>query len=60
MFSIAMTAWAVKFFTNAICFWVNGFTIGRVSTNTPIAEPSRKSGTFAQLAGMSRDLCVFA
>ena len=38
MFSIAITAWSANVETNAICLSVNGFTTGRVSTNTPIVN----------------------
>jgi len=44
-FSIAITAWSAKVSTSSICWSVNGFTVERVSANTPTGCPSRSSGT---------------
>ena len=44
-FSIAITAWSAKVVTSSICLSVNGRTVRRVSTITPIGIPSRSSGT---------------
>ena len=44
-FSMAITAWAANVVTSAICLSVNGRTALRCKTITPIAVPSRISGT---------------
>src|SRR6516165_1353739 len=44
-FSIAITAWSAKVSTSSICFSVNGRTVDRVTTRTPIGTPSRSRGT---------------
>ena len=43
-FSIAITAWSAKVVTSSICLSVNGATVVRISTMTPIGLPSRSSG----------------
>ena len=44
-FSIAITAWSAKVVTSSICLSVNGRTVLRCKTMTPIGMPSRNSGT---------------
>ena len=44
-FSIAITAWSAKVLTSSICFSVNGSTVLRVKTSTPVGMPSRSIGT---------------
>ena len=44
-FSIAISAWSAKVDTSPICLSLNGRTMARVRTMTPIATPSRSSGT---------------
>ena len=44
-FSIAITAWSAKVDTSSICFSVNGRTVLRCRTITPMGVPSRSSGT---------------
>ena len=43
--SIAMTAWAAKFFTNSICLSLKGRTSWRYIAKTPAARSSRIIGT---------------
>ena len=45
-FSMAMTAWAAKFWTSAICLSVNGRTSWRFRANEPISSFSFSIGTF--------------
>jgi hypothetical protein len=44
-FSIAITAWSAKVVTSSICLSVNGSTVLRVKTSTPVGVPSRSIGT---------------
>jgi hypothetical protein len=44
-FSIAITAWSAKVVASSICFSVNGRTVVRISTITPIGIPSLRRGT---------------
>jgi hypothetical protein len=44
-FSIAMTAWSAKVSASSICASVNGLTVIRPSSTTPMGLPSRSSGT---------------
>src|SRR5262249_48545141 len=44
-FSIAITAWSAKVVTKSICLSVKGCTDLRASMMTPMAVPSRSSGT---------------
>src|SRR6266566_8994628 len=44
-FSIAITAWSAKVVTSSICLSVNGSTVLRVKTSTPVGMPSRSIGT---------------
>ena len=46
-FSIAITAWSAKVVTSSICLSVNGRTVLRCNTMTPIGMPSRNSGTLS-------------
>ena len=39
-FSIAMTAWSANVSSSSICLTVNGRTVLRLSTRTPIGLPS--------------------
>src|SRR5262249_17380868 len=41
----AITAWSAKVVTSSICLSVNGSTVARVRTSTPIGFPSRNIGT---------------
>ena len=41
---MAITAWSAKVSTISICFAVNGFTSGRVSTKTPTGSPFAQQG----------------
>ncbi len=49
-FSMAMTAWSAKVWSRAICFSVNGRTLWRRIEITPIAIPSRSSGTASSVS----------
>ena len=42
---MAMTAWSANVFTSSICLSVKGRTSVRRIMMTPIATPSRRSGT---------------
>src|SRR5262245_50599055 len=42
---MAITAWSAKVSTSSICLSVNGRTVDRVTTRTPIGMPSRSRGT---------------
>ncbi len=44
-FSMAITAWSAKVATSSICLSVNGRTVRRDNTMTPIGIPSRSRGT---------------
>src|SRR2546422_11305329 len=44
-FSIAIAAWSAKVVTSSICLSVNGSTVLRVKTSTPVGVPSRSIGT---------------
>ena len=44
-FSIAITAWSAKVVTSSICLALNGRTVFRCRTTTPMGVPSRIRGT---------------
>jgi hypothetical protein len=44
-FSMAMTAWSAKVWSNAICSRVNGPGVARETPMAPIGAPSRSIGT---------------
>src|SRR5262245_58389899 len=59
-FSIAITAWSANVVASSICLSVNGRTVDRCNTITPMAVPSRRSGTpsMVRTLNLSRSISV--